>query len=47
MAEVSIGTSMVCETSLDGGEAALLVTAALPFKMVWFLCQSWLPVEYL
>lgn len=42
-----IGSRMVSEAYLGGGEAGLLITAALPFKIAWFLCQSQPPLEYL
>lgn len=47
MVIVARGSRMVSEASLGGGEAVLLHIAALPFKMAWFLCQSWLLWECL
>lgn len=40
LASVPAGSQAVSKVSLDSGEAGLLVTAALPFNMAWFLCQS-------
>lgn len=37
---------MVSEAILDGGVSGILITAAVPIKMMWFLCQSQVSLEF-